>query len=63
MDSLGLGLAPEATKDWPKAVALAEMAAKSDPKSLGYLNTFGAALYRAGRFEEPSSGSRRPTGC
>ena len=45
-------LAPDAIKDWPKTVALAEKAAKNDPKSASYLNTLGAVLYRAGRFDE-----------
>ena len=44
-------LLPDATKNWPKVLALAEKAAKSDAKSQSYLNTWGAALYRAGRFE------------
>ena len=42
----------DATGDWPTAVALAEKAAKSDPKSASYLNTLGAVLYRAGQFDE-----------
>jgi tetratricopeptide (TPR) repeat protein len=45
-------LAPDAIDDWPRAVALAEKAAKSDPKSHSYLNTLGAVLYRAGRLDE-----------
>ncbi len=45
-------LAPDAIKDWPKAVALAEKSAKSDPQSASFLNTLGAVLYRAGRFDE-----------
>ena len=45
-------LAPDATADWPAAVALAEKAVKSDPKSASYLNTLGAVLYRAGQFDE-----------
>jgi tetratricopeptide (TPR) repeat protein len=46
------GLASDATSDWPQAVRLAEKAAKSDPKSVSYANTWGAVLYRAGRFDE-----------
>ena len=45
-------LAPDATKDWPKSVALAERAVKSNPKSITYLNTLGAVLYRAGRWKD-----------
>ena len=45
-------LAPDATTDWATAVALAEKAVQSDPKSAMYLNTLGAVLYRAGRFDE-----------
>ena len=45
-------LAPDALSDWATAVALAEKAVQSDPKSAFYLNTLGAVLYRAGRFDE-----------
>jgi WD40 repeat protein/serine/threonine protein kinase/Tfp pilus assembly protein PilF len=45
-------LAPDATPEWPRVLALAEKAAKSDPKSFQYQVTLGAALYRAGRLEE-----------
>ena len=45
-------LAPDATTDWATAVALAEKSVQSDPKSAMYLNTLGAVLYRAGRFDE-----------
>jgi tetratricopeptide (TPR) repeat protein len=45
-------LTPDATKDWPQALALAEKAAKSDSKSISYADTWGAVLYRAGRFDE-----------
>ena len=54
-------LAPDATKDWATAVALAEKAVQSDPKSATYLNTLGAVLYRAGRFDEALRVSRRPS--
>ena len=45
-------LAPDAITDWATAIALAEKAVQSDPKSATYLNTSGAVLYRAGRFDE-----------
>ncbi len=44
--------APDAVSDWPPVIALAEKAAKSDPKSLRYATGLGTVLYRAGRFEE-----------
>jgi serine/threonine protein kinase/Tfp pilus assembly protein PilF len=43
---------PEAVPDFSKAVAAAELALKGDPKSALYLNTLGAILYRASRYEE-----------
>ena len=45
-------VAPDAITDWPKAVALAEEAAKGNPKLPSYACILGAVLYRAGRFEE-----------
>lgn len=45
-------LAPDAVGDFAQAVALAEKAAKGDPKAIQYANTWGAILYRGGRFEE-----------
>jgi len=45
-------LSPDATADYSNAVALAERALDSDPKSIRYLQTLGAILYRAGRLEE-----------
>ena len=48
-------LAPDALSDWVQAVAVAEKAAQSDPKSASYLNTWGAVLYRAGRFDDALS--------
>jgi len=45
-------LSPDATADYSNAVALAERALESDPKSLHYLQTLGAILYRAGRLEQ-----------
>ena len=45
-------LAPDAITDWTTAIALAEKAVQSDPKFVMYLNTLGAVLYRAGRFDE-----------
>ncbi len=45
-------LAPDTIADWPTAIALANKAVQSDPKSAMYLNTLGAVLYRAGRFDE-----------
>ncbi|MHB8861531.1 MAG: tetratricopeptide repeat protein, partial [Pirellulaceae bacterium] len=45
-------LAPDAVADWSTAVALAEKAVQSDPKSAMYLGTLGAVFYRAGRFDE-----------
>ncbi len=48
----GCVLAPDTIADWPTAIALANKAVQSDPKSAMYLNTLGAVLYRAGRFDE-----------
>jgi tetratricopeptide (TPR) repeat protein len=45
-------LAPDATTDWATAVGLAEKTLQNDPQSATYLNTFGAVLYRAGRYDE-----------
>ncbi|MFV1967818.1 MAG: WD40 repeat domain-containing protein, partial [Pirellulaceae bacterium] len=45
-------LAPDAVADYSAAVALAKKPVESDPKSIFYLNTLGAILYRAGRLEE-----------
>jgi tetratricopeptide (TPR) repeat protein len=45
-------LAPDAVKDLDQPVHLAESASRSDPKSLQYSTTLGAAEYRAGRFAE-----------
>ena len=55
-------LAPDATKDWPKAVALAEKAAKSDPKSATYRTPWARSSTAPGGWRRRSSGSRRPTG-
>jgi tetratricopeptide (TPR) repeat protein/serine/threonine protein kinase len=44
-------LAPDAVKDWDRAVQLAETALRRDSKSHDCLTTLGATLYRAGRFE------------
>jgi len=45
-------LAPSAVADAAAPVRLAETAVRSDPKSDNFLKTLGAALYRAGRFNE-----------
>jgi tetratricopeptide (TPR) repeat protein len=45
-------LAPDAVSDLPTVVRFARRAAEKDPKSLSYVNTLGAALYRAGQFKE-----------
>ncbi|MHB8974089.1 MAG: hypothetical protein ACYC3X_26230 [Pirellulaceae bacterium] len=45
-------LAPDALSDWAPAIAIAEKNSQSDPQSAFYLNTWGAVLYRAGRFDE-----------
>ena len=42
----------DAVADWTTVVALGEKAAKSHPRCLSCMSTSGAALYRAGRFEE-----------
>jgi WD40 repeat protein/Flp pilus assembly protein TadD len=44
--------APHAVADLSYPVRLAERAAASDPKNPTYLETLGASLFRAGRFEE-----------
>jgi serine/threonine protein kinase/WD40 repeat protein/tetratricopeptide (TPR) repeat protein len=45
-------LGPEAVRDLEEAVRLAARAASADPKNDAYQVTLGAALYRAGRFQE-----------
>jgi WD40 repeat protein/tetratricopeptide (TPR) repeat protein len=45
-------LTPDAVSDFARAVELAGFAVTSDAKNYYYLNTHGAALYRAGRFVE-----------
>jgi tetratricopeptide (TPR) repeat protein len=45
-------LAPDAVADPLRPVRLAELAVGRLPENDGYLNTLGAALYRAGKFEE-----------
>ena len=45
-------LGADAVADWSGPLAAAERAAKSDTKSFQYQTTFGAVLYRAGRFDE-----------
>lgn len=45
-------LASDAVADWTKPLKLAERAQANDPKNYGPLNHLGAALYRAGRFNE-----------
>lgn len=45
-------LAPRAVADLTRPVQLAQLALRSQPKSMVHLGTLGAALYRAGRFEE-----------
>jgi WD40 repeat protein/tetratricopeptide (TPR) repeat protein len=43
---------PDAANDMPALVALTEMARRENPEDWQALETLGAALYRAGRFEE-----------
>jgi tetratricopeptide (TPR) repeat protein len=45
-------LAPDAIPDLSAAVSLSAQAVESEPKSIIYLGTLRAILYRAGRFEE-----------
>jgi WD40 repeat protein/Flp pilus assembly protein TadD len=45
-------LTPKAVADLTRPVLLAEKAVASNPRDANSLNTLGAALYRAGRFEE-----------
>jgi len=45
-------LIPNAVADYSLALDLAQQATESDPKSDPFLNTLGAALYRAGRHKE-----------
>jgi eukaryotic-like serine/threonine-protein kinase len=47
-----LATAPESLRNPPEAVEHARRAAELMPESSGYLNTYGVALYRAGRFAE-----------
>jgi tetratricopeptide (TPR) repeat protein len=50
--AMTFALAPDAVRDWPKAIALAEIAQRRDPKDPDYECALGAILFRAGRFEE-----------
>jgi tetratricopeptide (TPR) repeat protein len=45
-------LTPDAVPDWKPVVDLAEKTLAADPKDCDKLQLLGAALYRAGRFEE-----------
>jgi tetratricopeptide (TPR) repeat protein len=45
-------LGPDAVDDLPNAIALARKAVESNPKSVIYLDTLGAILWRAGQIEE-----------
>jgi tetratricopeptide (TPR) repeat protein len=45
-------LASDSVADYPRLVQWAEKLLATDPKNSTYLNTLGAALYRAGRFDE-----------
>ncbi len=45
-------LAPGSITDLARAVRIAERTVTREPKNPAYLNTLGAALYRAGRFKE-----------
>jgi serine/threonine protein kinase/tetratricopeptide (TPR) repeat protein len=45
-------LAPDALKNYDRAVALAEKALNARPESRQFLNTLGAVLYRAGRHKQ-----------
>jgi tetratricopeptide (TPR) repeat protein len=49
---LACATGPDAVGDWPKVIALAEMAVDRDPKWPRYQRALGAILYRAGRFQE-----------
>jgi tetratricopeptide (TPR) repeat protein len=44
-------LGPNAVADFTRPVRLAEKAVASDPNDAGLINTLGALLYRAGRFD------------
>lgn len=45
-------LAPDAVEDYEPVVALSEKAVHAKPENDQYLNTLGAILYRAGRYDE-----------
>jgi len=45
-------LGPGAVDDYGPVVQMAELAVEAKPDSVPYVNTLGAILYRAGRFEE-----------
>jgi tetratricopeptide (TPR) repeat protein len=45
-------LGPDSLTDYPRLVQWAEKLLAAQPKNVAYLNWVGAALYRAGRFEE-----------
>ncbi len=45
-------LAADAVDDFSAPVTLAKRAVEKDPENVFHVNTFGAVLYRAGRFDE-----------
>jgi serine/threonine protein kinase/tetratricopeptide (TPR) repeat protein len=45
-------LVPDAVNDWGPLLRLAETAARGNPSNPTYANTYGIALYRAGRTDE-----------
>jgi tetratricopeptide (TPR) repeat protein len=56
-------LAPGSVKDWDPSLKLAETAARADPQTNSYALTLGAALYRAGRYEEAIQRLKAITGA
>jgi tetratricopeptide (TPR) repeat protein len=47
-------LLPDAVKDFNEVIRLARVAVNSKPDHAGYLESLGAALYRAGKYQEAS---------
>jgi eukaryotic-like serine/threonine-protein kinase len=50
--ALACTVAPDAVADLPRALALAELAARSDPQSGEHLTTLGMLLYRTAAYEQ-----------
>jgi tetratricopeptide (TPR) repeat protein len=55
-------LAADAVTDFAPAIALAEKAVRSEPKSARYAETLGAILYRSGKFQQAAENLEKADG-